>query len=70
MFAPAVIASGWLGQLTVFCIRCSVSPATATDVLGLEGHEVNLPCDTAPPPDDTTLIVLWYRADLDAPVYR
>ncbi|KAF0289213.1 hypothetical protein FJT64_012485 [Amphibalanus amphitrite] len=43
--------------------------ASATEILGLEGHEASLPCDTVPPPDDTTLIVLWYRDGSDAPVY-
>ncbi|XP_037073229.1 uncharacterized protein LOC119094259 [Pollicipes pollicipes] len=43
--------------------------ASVTTVVGLAGREVGLPCDMSAPAGDVTLIVLWYTAHSDTPVY-
>ena len=41
------------------------------DVIAVEGHTTQLPCDISPPTSmEQVYLVLWYRHDEGEPIYR
>ena len=57
------------GQVVTGCLS---SPAGhVTEVVGVLGRPVDLPCDTSSSdPSDQATLILWYKDDQGTPMYR